>query len=178
MTLSTLWAFFCALFRPKGAINLELIPGADSGAAPATVVSAAAPAALTVDHGALAAAAPGSAAVLSGALSAVLDAAGAAGAAALGALAAPGAADAAAAPGAAAPGGVLVAAATLASLDPDDEDEGRAELENLGTLVGGADLFVTSLKNLVSFALELGHDFDTAFDAAAARVKAMMTAQQ
>lgn len=37
---------------------------------------------------------------------------------------------------------------------------------------------MTSLKNLVSFALELGHDFDTAFDAAAARVKAMMTAQQ
>lgn len=66
-----------------------------------------------------------------------------------------------------------VAAPALAPLDSDDEGESRDELESLSALADGSDLFVTVLKNLVSFAMDLGHDFDLAFDAAAVRAKVM-----
>jgi len=173
MTLSNLWAYFCALLRPKGAINLDSLVNANLGAATTAVV-------LGASAGALGSAVAAMVPVPDGAL--VLgDQSATAGLVADAAALAPVAPVAPVAPApapAAAPAAALVAPAALDPVDPDDDAEDRDELESLSALAGDGDLFVASLKNLVSFAMDLGHDFETAFDAAAARVKTMFAAKQ
>lgn len=59
--------------------------------------------------------------------------------------------------------------------DADDDKEDGDELESLKAITGGgSELFLTVLKDLVSFAIGLGHDFETAFDAGAARAKTLV----
>jgi hypothetical protein len=157
MSLSQTWALIRAFFTPtqtKGAFNLE--PTNDApGAAPAALVADAS----TVVIGA--GTADATAAV------ALASAIGAPAAIAGTALALPGTLVAAAAPGA-------VDSDAAAALDPDDEDEAGAELESLKAISGGGvDLFVTVLKDLVAFALDLGHDFDAAYDKSVERAKAL-----
>lgn len=157
MSLSQIWARICAFFTPthtKGAFNLE--PTYDApGAAPAALVADAS----TVVIGAGTADATAAAALV-GAIGAPTAIAGAS-------LALPGTLVAAGAPGAA-------DSDAAAALDPGDENEARAELESLKAISGGGvDLFVTVLKDLVSFALDLGHDFDAAYDKSVERAKAL-----
>ncbi|MHA6236831.1 hypothetical protein [Pseudomonas fluorescens group sp. PF-69] len=77
-----------------------------------------------------------------------------------------------------APVAASIPALGLAPLDSDGEGEDRDELESLSALAAPADMFVGLLKNLVSFAMDLGHDFETAFDAAAIRAQAMVAPKQ
>lgn len=174
MSFSNLWARFRALFvttAKKGAFNLDSQP-IDTATDPTT---------------ALAASVPGDAVVAAAADTAVSTATPVAFAspALLGTLGAlPGDITLATAGqvAAAAPlvatadnSPVLTLPSATAPSDADDEKEDGDELESLKAITGGgSELFLTVLKDLVSFAIGLGHDFETAFDAGAARAKTLV----
>ena len=165
MSVSRAWALICALFTPnptKGAFNLELANDA-TGAGYADLVADASTTAVGADTvNTAAAAAPATAADTSAAVFIPGDSTLAA---------------AISGPSALALGGVSAGASdsgALAGLDADDEHQSGEELESLKAIAGGGvDLFVTVLKDLVSFAMDLGHDFDTAYDKSVARAKVL-----
>lgn len=168
MTVSRTWALICALFTPnptKGAFNLELANDA-TGAGSASLVADASTTAVSADTaGTAAAAAPAAAADTA---SAVLIPGNTAGPAAVSALAEPSLV------GLVIGGPSAADSGAVAVLDADDENETGEELESLKAIAGGGvDLFVTVLKDLVSFAMDLGHDFDSAYDKSVARAKAL-----
>lgn len=174
MSFSNLWARFCALFvktAKKGAINLELQQSDVTTDAPTTLAS-------SVSGDAVVAAAADTAVSAATAVTlagpALLGAIGyipgdiALGTAGQVATVAPLAATATNSPLLAVPG-------TAAPADADDAKESGDELESLQAIAGGgSELFLTVLKDLVSFAIGLGHDFETAFDAGAARAKTLV----
>lgn len=168
MSVSRAWALICALFTPtqtKGAFNLELTNDA-TGAGSASLVADVSTTAVGADTaGTATTSAPAGATDTSAAVfipgDSTLAAISAPALLALGGLAA------SAAPGTADAG-------LAAPVDADDAGESGEELESLKAIAGGGvDLFVTVLKDLVSFAMDLGHDFDTAYDKSVARAKVL-----
>lgn len=174
MSFSNLWARFCALFvttAKKGAINLDLQPTdatTDAPAALATAIPGAADVSAAADIPVSAAAA------IALASPALLGTFGALpGDIALGAAGQVAAVAPLVAPSADSP--LPVVPAVVAPADADDEPEDSDELESLKAIAGGgSELFLTVLKDLVSFAIGLGHDVDTAFDAAVIRTKTLV----
>jgi hypothetical protein len=174
MSFSNLWARFCALFvttAKKGAINLDLQSTDDTTVAPTTLAAA-----VSGDANVSAAAdiPVSSTAAIALAGPSILGALGAIpGETALGAASQV----AAVAPLGALPtdSPLLVVPGAAAPSDADNEEEDSDELESLKAITGdGSELFLTVLKDLVSFAIGLGHDFETAFDAGAARAKTLV----
>jgi len=174
MSFSNLWARFRALFvttAKKGAFNLDSQPIDTATAAPAALAASVpgdAVVAVTAD------ATVSAAAAIALASPALLGTTGAF----LGDIAS-------AVAGQVAAGAPLLATAdnspvpavpaAVAPADADDDKEDGDELENLKAITaGGSELFLTVLKDLVSFAIGLGHDFETAFDAGAARAKTLV----
>ena len=175
MSFSNLWARFCALFvttAKKGAINLDLQSTDDTTVAPTTLASA-----VSCDANVSAAAdiPVSSAATVALAGPSILGAIGAIpGDAALGAasqvatvaplVALPTNSPLLVVPGAAARRLTLTMRKKTAT-------SWKASRRITG---GGSELFLTVLKDLVSFAIGLGHDFETAFDAGAAHAKTLV----
>lgn len=174
MSFSNLWARFCALFvktAKKGAINLDLQQSdatTDAPAALAASVPGDADVSATADIPVSAAAA------VSLASPAVVGTFGALpGQIALGAAGQVAAIAPLVAPPADSP--LPVVPPAVAPADADDQQEDGDELESLKAIAGGgSELFLTVLKDLVSFAIGLGHDVDTAFDAAVTRTKTLV----
>lgn len=173
MSFSNLWARFCALFvttAKKGAINLDLQPTdatTDAPAALATAIPGAADVSAAADIPVSAAAAIALASPALVGTFGALPGDIALGAAGQVAAVAPLVAASTDSP-------LPVVPAAAAPADADDEQEDGDELESLKALAGGSELFLTVLKDLVSFAIGLGHDVDTAFDAAVTRTKTLV----